>query len=161
MVMVAGSANLRLSAVLAVGLLLSGCASQNDANNVQAQVTERRAASPDDRTTVVVTENGLRSAEVSGDETVADCAAFRLTPVQVSDYFARARSVDARTYGHDLDMSRCRAVGTIRSADGSDSSWMIDEARRGHVARTNGAHHYFFCADCPAPPFFKIDPADE
>lgn len=60
-----------------------------------------------------ITTNSARGDGVSGDETAASCATFRLRPRDVWQYFAVAGVVDARAYHHDLEMSRCHAEAVV------------------------------------------------
>lgn len=106
---------------------------------------------------VTITANGARSAGLSGDETAATCTRFRLSPAQVTAFFAQARPVDERAYNHDVAMSPCYAAGTIRLADGDGSTWTIDEARRGQLVRPDGSRRYLYCAACPTPPFEEAE----
>lgn len=140
--------------IWSIAVLLSACNPTVDSRTTRSARNHIVAAT--------VIGNGLRSDGVSGDETKADCATFRLTPAQVLTYFAQARTIDDRTYNHDADMSRCYATGTVRLPDGEGGTWTIDRARRGHLMRPDGSHRYLLCASCAAPPFFENDdPADD
>lgn len=99
---------------------------------------------------VTITTNGARSDGVNGDETAAYCAAFRLRPRDVLDYFAVARPVDTRAYQHDLEMSRCQAAGGIRLRNGERGHWLIDQERRGLVVLEDGRAIYLYCPRCTA-----------
>lgn len=131
-----------------IAIAVSGCGPTQE-RGVPARTESVGAA--------IITGNGLRSDAVSGDETVAQCATFRLTSAQVLNFFAQARTVDDRTYQHDADMSRCYAKGTIRLPGGEDGTWTIDQARRGQFVRADGTHRYLICTACAAPPFLEND----
>jgi len=99
---------------------------------------------------LTITTNGARSDDVSGDETAASCAEFRLRPRDVWAYFAATLPVDARAYHHDLEMSRCRAGGAIRLRNGERGQWSIDRERRGLVMLEDGRPFYLYCPRCTA-----------
>ena len=110
-------------------------------------------------TRVTIQANGQWTTEVSGEETVRDCATFRPTARQVRDYFAAAIPVDTRAYNHDLSMSRCHARGSARFGN-RPAEWRIDRARRGMAVFANGERRYFYCVTCPAPPFEPVSDED-
>jgi hypothetical protein len=103
-----------------------------------------------------ITTNGARGDGVSGDETVASCAAFRLRPRDVWHYFAVARIVDARAYHHDLEMSRCHAEGVVRFRNGERGQWSIDRERRCLVVLQDGQPIYLYCPRCTAKVFEPV-----
>lgn len=115
--------------------------------------------SPAVPTRVTIEANGQWTTEVSGEETVRDCATFRPTARQIRDYFAAAIPVDTRAYNHDLSMSRCHARGSARFGDRT-AEWRIDRARRGMALFANGERRYFYCVTCPAPPFEEVSDED-
>lgn len=138
----------RCAILFALAVAVPACAPAQEEKNASSAAQSARAI-------VTITTNGGRSDSISGDETAEQCTAFRLTPDQVRDYFARATTVEDRAYNHDLDMSRCYVAGTIRLPDGDGGTWAIDQARRGYLARADGSHRYMVCTDCPAPPFYE------
>jgi hypothetical protein len=105
---------------------------------------------------VVITRNGARSDEVSGDETTAVCRRFRLDAADVRRYFASAARVDQHAFIHDLDESRCHAAGTLRIA-GRSARWFIDRERRGSLTFPDGSARYFYCLACRSPRFDEVD----
>ncbi|MCR0985063.1 hypothetical protein [Roseomonas populi] len=109
-----------------------------------------------------ITANGARGNDVSGEETAAQCARFRLRPREVRAYFAAARRVDARAYYHDLEMSRCHAEGLVTLADGRRARWRIDRERRGIVLPRGGTAIYLSCPRCTAQAFERVyDPEQD
>ncbi len=94
--------------------------------------------------TITITQNGVRSADISGDETPEVCANFVLTRCDVLDYFRHADRASSREYWETLSMSRCYAHGEIRFANGDHGKWMIDLERRGKVALSDGRNLYFY-----------------
>ncbi|WKB52600.1 hypothetical protein [Eleftheria terrae] len=102
---------------------------------------------------VDVQENGAWTDEISGDETPEQCAAFVLAPDDVREFFRRARGASPREFGHDLDMSRCHARGSLRLADGRPAGWFIDRERRGRLTLPDGRTLYFHCGECRTPAF--------
>ena len=139
--------------LLPIVLIGTGCTPASDAPDAMAQKVQPGPA-------VTISVNGGRSSGVTGDETAATCAAFRLTEAQVRMFFARAKPVNDRAYNHDLDMSPCFAAGTLRSSGDADGEWTIDQAGRGQIVEATGKRRYLFCADCPVPPFHEPAPDD-
>ena len=107
-----------------------------------------------------ITENGARSNQVSGDETIAACRRFRLTAAEVRGFFALARRVDDIAFHHDLSMSRCHAAGRLRLSDGRRGRWFVDLERRGSLRLANGQTLYFYCLACRSPCFDAVDDDD-
>lgn len=107
-------------------------------------------------TSLSIAANGLRGEDVSGEETAADCARFRLRRRDVAEFLARARPVDARAYHHDLEMSRCHARGTLRLADGRRGRWRIDRERRGAILLDGAGPVYLHCPGCAARGFEPV-----
>ncbi|MBP0494259.1 hypothetical protein [Roseomonas indoligenes] len=103
-----------------------------------------------------ITVNGARGNDVSGEETAAQCARFRLRQREVRAYFATARLVDERAYHHDLEMSRCHAEGLVTLADGRRGRWRIDRERRGIVALEGGDVILLHCPRCTARAFEPV-----
>ena len=109
---------------------------------------------------LAITANGAWSDGVSGDETPAQCAPFRLTMRDIRQYFARARRVDARAYHHDLEMSRCQVEGTAILAHGVRGRWWIDQERRGLLLLPDGTPFHFYCPACTSRRYERVyDPA--
>ncbi|WP_338664378.1 hypothetical protein VQH23_04260 [Pararoseomonas sp. SCSIO 73927] len=132
---------MRRAAACALALLVAGPA----AARLPGPVSEVR-----------ITANGARGDDVSGEETAAQCARFRLRPRDVRAYFAAARRVDARAYHHDLEMSRCHAAGTLTLPDGRRGTWRIDRERRGIVRLGDGGITYLHCPRCAARGFEPV-----
>jgi len=109
---------------------------------------------------IIILKNGIRSPDVSGDETDASCVRFRLTPNGVRLYFKRARRVTEAGYFHDLPMSPCRSSGTLRRTNGTNAAWSVDSARRGWIADRDGPPVYLFCITCAGPHFEPLDAED-
>ena len=105
---------------------------------------------------VSITANGARGDDVSGDETAATCARFRLRVRDVRAFFRLARPVDERAYYHDLKMSRCRAEGRVTFADGRRGRWRIDRERRGLVLLPGRAPVLLHCPRCTTRAFEPI-----
>ena len=103
-----------------------------------------------------ITTNGARGDGVSGDETAASCATFRLRPKDVRQYFAVAGVVDARAYHHDLEVSRCHAEGFVRFRNVKRGQWSIDRERRGLVVLRGGEAVYLYCPRCTARVFEPV-----
>jgi hypothetical protein len=104
---------------------------------------------------VDITRNGLWTDHVSSDETPEHCAGFILRLADVREYFRVSRRASLKEYGHDLDMSRCHAIGRIRFANGDRGEWEIDRARRGSVRLSDGRMLYFYCEACQAKAFYE------
>lgn len=111
-------------------------------------------------TRIGIDRNGARSNDVSGEETAAACARFRLTRRDVWTYLTTATRVDARAFHHDLSMSRCHARGTVTLADGRRARWFIDLERRGALYLTGGRTLYFYCGACTARAYDEADAED-
>lgn len=118
---------------------------------------EARSALPS-ITSVRINQNGARSNDVSGDETVAFCRRFRLSNDDVRQFFDRAERVDERAFRHDLDMSRCHARGELLFRDGRRASWFIDLERRGSLEfRSAQAPLFFVCPKCSSARYDSLD----
>jgi hypothetical protein len=109
---------------------------------------------------VAILKNGIRSPDVSGDQTSLDCAGFRLTTADVRSFFRQAVRVTSRGYSHDLPMSPCQASGTVRFVNGWQGRWMIDSYRRGRFDRADGLSVPLFCAACTNAKFEPLDEED-
>ena len=109
---------------------------------------------------VTIQANGARSDAVTGDESVASCRRFQLTPADVRGYFAQAAPVERRAFEHDLNMSRCHARGVLQTARGRQARWFIDLERRGRLEFAGGLRLHFFCPDCTSSKFDELDDDD-
>ncbi|PXA96451.1 hypothetical protein DMC47_17580 [Nostoc sp. 3335mG] len=146
-----------LFVVLAMGL--SNCKQVNDGQNASKLPTVRANASQaaNGNFRVVITGNGLHYGGDTNYESVADCAAFQLTPAQVKEFFARAETIDDRTYNHELNISQCYAKGVVWLANGEHGTWAIDKSRRGYYTRSDGTGKNMFCRDCSSALYLTVE----
>jgi hypothetical protein len=103
---------------------------------------------------VVIKNNAAWTDEVYSDEAPDDCAKFKLSKRDVSDFFRRARQIDYETYGAYYLPSRCYAAGAIAFESGVRGTWRIDFERRGVLTLSDGRKLYFFCSKCRSKAFY-------
>ena len=140
-----------------VAMVLVSCGFTGVGGSAAAQVPEPAVNRLPGRVAAAdITTNGARGEGVSGDETAASCATFRLRPKDARQYFAIAGVVDARAYHHDLEMSRCHAEGVVRFRNGERGQWWIDRERRGLVLLSGDRPVYLYCPRCTAKVFEPI-----
>ena len=140
-----------------IAMVLVACGITGLGGSARAQVPDLSVNRLPGRVTAAdITTNGARGDGVSGDETAASCATFRLRPKDVRQYFAVAEGVDARAYHHDLEMSRCHAEGVVRFRNGERGRWSIDRERRGLVVLREGKTVYLYCPRCTARVFEPV-----
>ncbi len=106
---------------------------------------------------VTIEKNGALAHVVSGNETAATCASFRLTAADVREFFARAKRVSAMTYGHQLDASNCVVTGTAIMTNGVSGRWTIDLERRGEILLVDRTRQYYYCATCSSRLYDEVD----
>lgn len=146
-----------LLVVLAIGL--SNCEQANDGQNANkpSSVPADAAPSAKGNFRVVITGKGLHSGTDTNYESVSDCAAFQLTPAQVKEFFARAETIDERTYNHELNISQCYAKGLVWLANGEPGNWAIDKSRRGYYTRSDGIGKNMFCRACSSSLYLDVE----
>lgn len=146
-----------LFVLLAIGL--SNCKQVNDGQNASKPPSVPANATPaaNENFRVVITGNGLHSGNDTNYESVADCAAFQLTPAQVKEFFARAETIDDRTYNHELNISQCYAKGVVWLANGEHGTWAIDKSRHGYYTRSDGTGKKMFCRACSSSLYLTVE----
>jgi len=87
------------------------------------------------------------------EETLEDCAKFKLSKQDVRDFLRRAEQIDYERFSYYL-ASRCYAMGEIAFANGDRGTWRIDFERRGVLNLSSGRKLYFFCSRCTSKAFY-------
>jgi hypothetical protein len=87
------------------------------------------------------------------EETLEDCAKFKLGKQDVRDFFRRTEQIDYERFSYYL-ASRCYAMGEIAFANGDQGTWRIDFERRGVLNLSDGRKLYFFCSKCVSKAFY-------
>ena len=103
---------------------------------------------------VVIKKSGAWTDEVYSDETLDDCAKFKLSERDVHDFFRRAEQIDCEAFGAYYLASRCYAAGEIAFANGGRGTWTIDFERRSVLSLSDGRKLYFFCSECRSKAFY-------
>ena len=95
---------------------------------------------------ITVTDVGLGEDRRDADD-LRPCAAFRPGARDVGDFVRRASVVSKQAFLHETTWSACHATGTVRFADGTAGTWMIQRYGAGTVT-IDGRRHYFDCERC-------------
>jgi len=105
---------------------------------------------------------GLRSVtilqawtRVSQEDVNVNCSQLELTSEIVKYYFSRAGEISRDDSLELVNVSPCRAHGTILTRDGRQAEWVLGILREGKLKWNNGKTVPTFCAKCSGPPFFK------
>lgn len=77
------------------------------------------------------------------DEFPGQCGNWSLTKAQAERFFRLSKPVDARTYVHDYDTSRCMVTGRLMHA-GTSWDLTINGGAKGYWSR-KGEVRYFGC----------------
>jgi hypothetical protein len=101
--------------------------------------------------TITVRNSGTTSP--ASDQPAEQCADFRLSYREISEYISKAAEVAEHDYFHMLDWSPCHANGEVAFENGVTGTWAIQQYRAGSLKLSDGRTLYLYCPRCRAKAF--------
>jgi len=105
--------------------------------------------------TVTIRKNGATSP--ASAEPAEQCASFKLSSQEISEYIGKAAEVAEHDYFHMLDWSPCYASGEVTFKNGVTGTWAIQQYRAGSLKLSTGRTFYLYCPRCQAKAFPSAD----